>query len=278
MKESQPILRVTGLSVSRRDREGAATPLLSRIEVSVRRREIVGVVGVSGSGKSLMTMAILGLLPVPPLELSGSILLNGDELLGMSEANLWRRRGSQMSLIVSNARSRLNPLLPVGEQIALAIREKRDVSQTQARTEALALLTSVGMADPSRRMRALPFELSGGMCQRVVIAMGICNEPSLMIADEPTSGLDVTIQTQVLVLIREIIERREAGMLLMTRDLGVVAHFCDRVVVLQSGRVAEAASVREFFRHPQHPHSRFLLDAAFGARAATDSNRALDSV
>jgi ABC-type dipeptide/oligopeptide/nickel transport system ATPase component len=131
------------------------------------------------------------------------------------------------------------------------------------------LLQQVGIADPDRRMRALPSELSGGMCQRVVIAMGICNQPSLIIADEPTSGLDVTIQTQVLKLIRELIGRVGAAMLLMTRDLGVVAHFCDRVVVLEKGRVVESAPVREFFYRPQHPHSKLLLDAAFASRGET---------
>src|SRR5262249_14521079 len=263
--DAKPILAIESLSVELEQR-GRRVPLLSDVSLQARRLETVGIVGVSGCGKSLLASAILGLLRTPPVHVAGSVELNGIELVGRSEAELRKLRGNEMSLIVSNARSRLNPLIPVGEQIVRAIREKRPVPSDQAAAEARSLLESVGIGDPERRMKALPSELSGGMCQRVVIAMGICNEPSLIIADEPTSGLDVTIQTQVLRLIRELIGRVGAAMLLMTRDLGVVAHFCDRVVVLEKGRVVESSSVREFFYHPQHPHSRLLLDAAFASR------------
>ena len=262
--DSRPVLEIASLSVGLGPGESA--PLLSEISLHAARLETVGVVGVSGCGKSVLASAVLGLLRTPPLEVQGSIRLNGGELVGKSEAELRRLRGSEVSLIVSNARSRLNPLIPVGEQLGRAIRAKRRVSKREAAAEARELLESVGIGDPDRRMRALPSELSGGMCQRIVIAMGICNQPSLIIADEPTSGLDVTIQTQVLTLIRELIGRVGAAMLLMTRDLGVVAHFCDRVVVLQKGRVVESAPVREFFYRPQHDHSRLLLDAAFASR------------
>lgn len=260
----EPVLEIAGLSV---DAPRSGHPaLLADVSLRASRLETVGVVGVSGCGKSVLASAILGLLRTPPLEIRGSIELLGQELVGKSEQELRRLRGSDVSLIVSNARSRLNPLLPVGEQLVRSIREKRPVSKAEAAVEARGLLESVGIGDPDRRMRALPSELSGGMCQRIVIAMGICNQPSLIVADEPTSGLDVTIQTQVLTLIRDILGRVGAAMVLMTRDLGVVAHYCDRVVVLEHGRIVEAAAVREFFHNPQHPHSQMLLEAAFASR------------
>jgi ABC-type dipeptide/oligopeptide/nickel transport system ATPase component len=245
---------------------GNQVRLLSDVSLDAARLETVGVVGVSGCGKSVLASAILGLLRTPPLAVEGSIKLSGKELIGMQDSELRSLRGSEASLIVSNARLRLNPLLPVGEQVIRAIREKRPVSKEDAANEARALLESVGIGDPDRRMRALPSELSGGMCQRIVIAMGICNQPSLIVADEPTSGLDVTIQTQVLTLIRDLIRQGAAAMLLMTRDLGVVAHFCDRVIVMEKGRIVEQAGVREFFNDPKHPHSQMLLDAAFASR------------
>ena len=260
----ETVLEIKGLTVDApRSTHGS---LLADVSLRAARLETVGVVGISGCGKSVLASAILGLLRTPPLTVSGSIELLGQELIGKPEQELRRLRGSDVSLIVSNARSRLNPLLPVGEQLVRSIRAKRDVSKGEAAIEARGLLESVGIGDPDRRMRALPSELSGGMCQRIVIAMGICNQPSLIVADEPTSGLDVTIQTQVLTLIRDILGRVGAAMVLMTRDLGVVAHYCDRVVVLEHGRIVEAASVREFFHNPQHPHSHMLLEAAFASR------------
>lgn len=262
-----PVFEMKTVSVSVVGRRGGqGDRLLSDVALSVEKGAMVGVVGVSGSGKSLLASAALGLLRTPPFDVSGSITLKGEELIGMSETQLRQRRGNAISLILSDARSRLNPLLPIGEQIIRAIREKRQVSHHAAEVEARRLIESVGIGDPDRRMNALPSELSGGMCQRVVIAVGICNEPSMIIADEPTSGLDVTIQMQVLKLIRDLVGRRETGMLLMTRDLGVVANFCDHAVVLQQGRVVESRPVHEFFAEPEHQHSRFLLAAAFASR------------
>lgn len=267
MTVPEQVLDVGALEVKRGRVAGPLGDLLTDVTLSVAKREIVGVVGISGSGKSLLAAAILGVLDASHVQVTGSVKVNGIEMVGEPESALRKRRGSEIGFIVSNARARLNPLMSVGEQLVIAMREKRALSKTQAFAEARALLEAVGIGDPDRRMKALPSELSGGMCQRVVIAIGICNEPSLIIADEPTSGLDVTIQTQVLTLIREITTRRDAGMLLMTRDLGVVAHFCDRVIVLQAGRIVEASGIREFFANPQHEHSSFLLRAAFAARA-----------
>jgi len=263
-----PVIEIEQLSVAPARRPDAR--LLNEISLHAARLETVGIVGVSGCGKSVLASAILGLLRTPPLRVEGSIKLSGRELVGMREADLRALRGSEASLIVSNARLRLNPLLPVGEQLVRAIRQKRPISKADAAAEARGLMQSVGIGDPERRMRALPSELSGGMCQRIVIAMGICNQPSLIVADEPTSGLDVTIQTQVLTLIRGVIHRVSAAMILMTRDLGVVAHFCDRVIVMEHGRIVEEAPVRDFFRDPKHPHSRMLLDAAFASRGAAE--------
>lgn len=262
------VLEIKDLSVTFRTRAYSGQKALNGLSLQVTRKQILGVVGVSGSGKSVLASAILGMLKSPPAEVSGSIKINGREIVGQSEDELRPRRGKDVSLILSNARFRLNPLLPVGEQIARAILAKRSIGKRAAHAQAVHLLEQVGIPDPSLRARALPHELSGGMCQRVVIAIGICNEPSLIIADEPTSGLDVTIQAQVLLLIKEILARRDSGMLMMTRDLGIVAHFCEHVVVLQEGHIVESAPVRDFFYRPQHEHSMMLLDAAFASRGA----------
>ncbi len=263
------ILEVKDLGVTFATRTMGDVKALTNINLSVAERQIVGVVGISGSGKSVLASAIMGLLKQPPAKVTGSIKINGTEVIGQSEEELRYRRGRDMSLILSNARARLNPLISVGSQIGIAIRAKnKNMSKQEAEERAIQLLESVGIPDPKMRYRALPHELSGGMCQRVVIAIGICNEPKLIIADEPTSGLDVTIQTQVLLLIKDILARRDSGMLLMTRDLGIVAHFCDHVVVLEKGLIVETAPVRDFFYQPKHDHSKMLLEAAFAAKGS----------
>jgi oligopeptide/dipeptide ABC transporter ATP-binding protein len=262
------ILTVEQLSVGFREGREPNSEVIRNLSLTVAGQEVLGVVGASGSGKSILARSVLGLVRTPPGVVRGSIRLHGQEMVGLSESAVSRLRGQQMSLIVSNARARLNPLISVGDQVARAVRGGRHLGNSEARVEALHLLEAVGMPDPRRRFHALPEELSGGMCQRVVIALGIANEPRLIVADEPTNGLDVTVQAQVLKLIREIMSRRDAGMLLMTRDMGVVAHYCDRVAVLDHGEIVEVADVASFFRAPQHARSRALLDAAFASRGA----------
>jgi ABC-type dipeptide/oligopeptide/nickel transport system ATPase component len=235
------------------------------VSLTLNRGEALGVVGRSGSGKSVLARAVLGLIGEPG-RVSGEILLRERNILAMSEPELERLRGKDVALILSNPLARLSPLISVGNQIANALRAKQPLTRVAARAKAISLLSSVEIADPARVANSLPSTLSGGMCQRVIIAMALANEPQLLVADEPTAGLDVTVQRQVLELIVNLMRQQGAALLLMTRDLGVVAHYCQRVAVLKDGQIVETQPVASFFDNPQHPHSKFLLRAAFAAR------------
>jgi peptide/nickel transport system ATP-binding protein len=252
-------------SVSLVTRGPGGRRLLDDISVAVRRGQSLGVVGASGSGKSLLAAVLLGSVP-DDLEQSGEVIVDRREVSDADD-RVWRRlRGSKVALVPSDARRQLVPTVAVGEQIIRAIRSKRDLSRKVAAAMALDWLNAVGVADPRRRMSALPVELSGGMCQRIVIALAMCNEPELVIADEPGNGLDVTIQRQILRTLAAAQKDRGLGMVILTRDLGIVAHFCGDVAVLDEGRLVESASVKAFFRAPQASASKRLLDAAFASR------------
>lgn len=239
---------------------------LDGVSLAASRAEAVGIVGRSGSGKSVLARSILGLIGEPGRVVGGEILFRDRNLLAMAEDELQKLRGKEIVLILSNPLARLNPVMSVGTQIANVMRAKQNLSAKAAFRQAVDLLSSVEIADPLRVANMLPNELSGGMCQRVVIAMGLANEPQLIVADEPTAGLDVTVQLQVLELMANLVCKQGAALLLMTRDLGVVAHYCQRVVVLKEGQIVEQQAVQSFFDNPQHPHSKFLLRAAFAAR------------
>jgi oligopeptide/dipeptide ABC transporter ATP-binding protein len=233
------------------------------VSFAVEAGEIVGVVGESGSGKSVTSLSILGLVPRPPgrIEKGSSVRFKGEELVGAPEARLRQVRGNEIAMIFQEPMTSLNPVYPVGEQIAEALRLHRKLGKREARARAVELLREVGIADPEERARAYPHQLSGGMRQRVMIAIALSCEPALLIADEPTTALDVTIQAQILELILALRERRGMGVLLITHDLGVVAEVCDRVVVMYGGEVVEQGSVEELFRDPRHPYTRGLLAA-----------------
>jgi oligopeptide/dipeptide ABC transporter ATP-binding protein len=233
------------------------------VSFAVEAGEIVGVVGESGSGKSVTSLSILGLVPRPPgrIEKGSSVRFKGEELVGAPEARLRQVRGNEIAMIFQEPMTSLNPVYPVGEQIAEALRLHRKMGKREARARAVELLREVGIADPEERARAYPHQLSGGMRQRVMIAIALSCEPALLIADEPTTALDVTIQAQILELILALRERRGMGVLLITHDLGVVAEVCDRVVVMYGGEVVEQGSVEELFRDPRHPYTRGLLAA-----------------
>jgi len=239
---------------------------LDGISLTVQKGETLGVVGRSGSGKTILARSIMGLINPPGRIVAGKICFKGRDLVGLPEEELRQIRGSEITLIVAPARARLNPMVNVGNQMVNVIRGKQAVSKKEAMERALDLLVSVGMADPRRTRGMFPSELSGGMCQRIIIAMALANNPTLILADEPISGLDVTIQLQVLDLMVELVKQRGASMLLMTRDLGVVAHYAQRIAVLSEGRVVEDKETRRFFANPEDPHSKELLDAAFAAR------------
>jgi len=231
------------------------------VTFSVDSGEIVGVVGESGSGKSVTAMSILGLIRQPPGHIrSGRLSFHGEDLRAMAPRRLRAIRGGPIAMVFQDPMTTLNPVMSVGAQIVEALRlHNADLSKDQARARAAELLESVGVPNPAQRLRQYPHEFSGGMRQRAMIAMAIANDPELLIADEPTTALDVTIQAQVLDLLRTAQEKTQAATILITHDLGVIAELADRVVVMYAGRVMEQAPVRPLFATPRHPYTVGLL-------------------
>jgi peptide/nickel transport system ATP-binding protein len=233
---------------------------VSDVSLSVAEGEIFGLVGESGCGKTTLAMAAMGLLP-RNATVSGSVRFQGRELVGLADQDLRRLRGDRISMIFQDPMTSLDPTFPVGEQVVETIRAHRDVDRAKARERALALLAGVGIPEPARRFDDAPHRLSGGMRQRVVIATALANEPALMLADEPTTALDVTIQAQVLDLLRDLRKRLRTTIVLITHDLGVIAQICDRVGVMYAGQLVEVAPVAAIFRAPRHPYTQALLAA-----------------
>lgn len=239
----------------------AGRPALRGVSLQVRAGEVLGVVGESGSGKSTLALALLGLLP-DSARVSGEVRLAGQSLLGADDATWSRLRGRMVSMVFQDPYSSLTPVYPVGDQIAEAIRlHQPAVSRAAARSRAVQLLELVGFPDPSRGARAFPHQLSGGMRQRVLIAMAVAHSPRLIVADEPTTALDVTVQAQVLEVLRTARQLTGAALLLVTHDLGVIAEQADRVAVMYAGRVVETAPVEQVFAHPRMPYTAGLLGA-----------------
>ena len=264
----EAVLEVGGLTVEIATPRGPIRPV-EDVSFAVRAGETLAIVGESGSGKSVTATSVMGLLPPAARPVAGAAWLEGRDLLRLPEPELRRLRGGAMAMVFQDPMSSLNPVHRVGDQIAEAIRaHRRGVTQAQAWSRAVDLLRRVGIADPERRARAYPHEMSGGMRQRVMIAMAVANEPKLLIADEPTTALDVTVQAQILDLLAEL--RRETGMALIfiTHSLGVVAEIADRVVVMYAGQVVEQGSVPEVFGAPLHPYTRALLAAVPDGDAA----------
>ncbi|MBK5281613.1 MAG: ABC transporter ATP-binding protein [Nitrospiraceae bacterium] len=259
--KSNEILGVRGLTVDF-DSRNSHHRVLEDIHLSLRAGETLGLIGEGGSGKSLIAWSILGLPPRKSRVASGGVFFQERNILAGSEPEVERLRGRELALIVQNARAHLNPLLRVGDQIINVYMAHHRVSRDQARAKALETLRAVSIPDPVQRMRAYPHELSGGMAQRILIAMATISEPSILIADEPTMGLDVTIQVQILDLLKAQTQRLNASMLLITRDLGIAANYCNRIAVLYGGRIIETSDVFAFFDAPDHPYSEALLRAA----------------
>ena len=235
-------------------------PAVREVSLSVGRGEVVALVGESGSGKTLTARAVLGLLP-DTAAASGSIVLNGTETIGAAEKDLRRLRGTAASMIFQEPQTALNPVRTIGWQLAQALRAHRPVGRAAARARAIELLEAVDIPHPSRRIDWYPHQLSGGQKQRVVIALALAGEPDLLIADEPTTALDVTVQAEILALLRDLRDRTGASILLITHNLGVVADLADRVVVMRRGRVVEHQDVAGLFAAPTDPYTRVLLDA-----------------
>jgi peptide/nickel transport system ATP-binding protein len=256
---ADPVLEVTSLCVDIRiDREWVG--IVDDVSLTVRPGETVGLVGESGSGKTVTSLAIMHLLP-PNARVRGSIRVNGRELVGLPAGELDGIRGAEMAMIFQEPRRSLNPAFSVGDQVAESVRKHRKADRRTAWARAVELFDVVGIPDAARRATAYPHEFSGGMCQRVMLAMALACDPDLLIADEPTTALDVTVQRQVLALIHEVQERLGLGVLLITHDLGVVAEVCDRAAVMYAGRIAEYGPVMDLFDRPGHPYTAGLLHA-----------------
>jgi len=246
------------------------------VSFSLQPGECVGIVGESGCGKSVTAQSILGLVPSPPGRVeAGSIRFHGENLLDLPLHELRRVRGGRIAYVFQDPLSTLNPLLRVGEQLVEAIREHQSLSRAQAWQRAVALLAQVQIADPAGRARSFPHELSGGMRQRVGIAMALANDPEIIIADEPSTALDVTVQAEILRLLDNLRRERNAALLFITHDFGVVSAVCDRLLVMYAGRVVETGTVQELFADPRHPYTRRLLDCV---PRLGEPGRAMDAI
>lgn len=234
---------------------------LEGVNFDVGRTETMGLVGETGCGKSVTSLSILRLIQHPGKILEGEVFFEGQDLLKLSEAEMRGIRGNQISMIFQEPAVSLNPCLKIGFQIAETISIHQDIAIKKSRDQVIDMLQVVGIPDPEKIMNTYPHELSGGMAQRVMIAMMLSTRPKLLIADEPTSSLDVTIQAQILRLLKDLIQDVEASVLLITHDLGIVAETCDRVTVMYAGLVAESSDVRNVLKNPQHPYTVGLLKA-----------------
>ena len=260
MIHGEPLLRVEGLRTEFATPSGTAH-VVNDVDLTVRSGEIVGVVGESGCGKSVTIRSLLGLVRPPGLVTGGSAVFNGHELIGMPQSSLRRLRGKEIGFIAQNPFSALNPVLPIRRQFKNILATHERAAAGTARDRAHQALADVGIAGPDRVLDGYAHQLSGGMAQRVVIAMAMLLGPQLVIADEPTTGLDLTVQRQILDLIRALVRDRGHSMLLVTHDLGVVAQYCDRVVVMYAGRVVEEGPVRDVLAAPAHPYTQALMQA-----------------
>ena len=254
------VLDVRDLRVECPTRTGVLTAL-DGVSLSISRGEILGVVGESGAGKSMTGLAILGLLEPPGRITGGEIRLSGDRIDTLSEREMEEVRGGRIGAIFQDPLTSLNPLFRIGDQLVETIRLHTDLSKDQARARALDLLREVGIPAPENRIDAYPHQFSGGMRQRVVIALALCAEPELIVADEPTTALDVSIQAQITALLRQLCRERGTAVMLVTHDMGVIAETADRVAVMYAGRIAEMGSVDDVVRRPRHPYTEALLAA-----------------
>ena len=260
MTEQAPLLDVHDLTVEFATRRGIVRAV-EQVNLTVAKGETVGIVGESGSGKSVTSYAVMRILDRAGRVADGTIMFSGVDVRHASERAMRDLRGREMSMIFQNPRAALNPIRKVGHQIEDVLLQHVQAAPSDAREKAIAMLDQVRIARPEERYHAYPFELSGGMCQRVVIALALACRPQLLIADEPTTGLDVTTQKAVMELVVELTRQRGMSTILITHDLGLAAAYCDRVVVMQKGRVVETAPSAQIFKAPEHPYTRKLMQA-----------------
>jgi oligopeptide/dipeptide ABC transporter ATP-binding protein len=259
-----PLLRVEELTTTFKVR-GGVVRAVDHVSFELRRGETLGIVGESGSGKSMTALSILRLV-LPPGEIGGGpVSFNGrSDLLELSEREMRAIRGAEIGFIFQEPMTALNPVYPIGDQVAEALLVHGKARRSEARTRAIELLQAVKIPDPARRIRDYPHQLSGGVRQRVLIAIALACQPLLLIADEPTTALDVTIQAEILDLLHEMKEKFDLALMLITHDLGVVAGHADRVAVMYAGRIVEEGPMRQIFESPKHPYTQGLLDSIPG--------------
>jgi peptide/nickel transport system ATP-binding protein len=258
--EDKPLLQVQGLQVEFRTRRGNAT-VLNGVDFELRAGETLCVVGESGCGKSMTALALLRLIPSPPGRIAaGRVLFQGEDLAQASEARMREVRGNRISMIFQEPMTSLNPVFTVGDQIGEALRLHAGLDGGQARARTVEMLRQVGIPAPERRIDEYPHQLSGGMRQRVMIAMALACRPDVLIADEPTTALDVTVQAQIFDLLRELQRERGTAILMITHDMGAVAEMADRVMVMYAGRVIEQGTTAQVLRAPRHPYTQGLIE------------------
>ena len=275
---SGPLLDIRGLTIGIPNRTGPPLEIVRDLSFDIMPGEIFGLVGESGSGKSASALALMGLNRRPLTTLDGQALYGGQDLLAMPRRSMRKLRGDRISMIFQEPMTALNPLARIGRQIAEMFVLHRGLSWSDARPRAVEALAAVQVPNPEDRARAYPHQLSGGLRQRVMIAMAMACRPDLLIADEPTTALDVTVQAEVLRLIRELCEREGTAVLLISHDLGVIAQMCQRVGVMANGRLLELRDARALFTDPRHPYTQGLLAALprLGSRATEGRHRLAD--
>ena len=257
----QDLLKVENLCISYENHEGKKVSVVSDVSFRVKRSEVVGVVGESGSGKTQLSLSLIHLLNEEAFVSSDEMNLDGQELSELNEEALCKVRGNKVSMVFQEPMTSLNPVFTIGYQVKEAISAHREISSKKLEERALELLDMVKIPDPERRMKEYPHELSGGLRQRVMIAMALASEADLLIADEPTTALDVTTQAGILDLLRELQEKTGFSVLFVTHDLGIVAELCDYVLVMYAGKIVEKGSAKSLFTNPSHPYTRSLLEA-----------------
>jgi oligopeptide/dipeptide ABC transporter ATP-binding protein len=260
MSNAQPLLEVKNLKTYFFTEDGVVKAV-DGVDFYVEPGEVLGLVGESGCGKSVTSLSVMRLISVPGKVVEGEIYFEGLSLLQLSEAEMVKMRGNRISMIFQQPQSSLNPVFKIGDQVAEVLKIHQKMNKEQAWEKAVELLRQVGIADPEKKAHAYPHEMSGGQAQRVMIAMALALNPQLLIADEPTTALDVTIQAQILDLMRDLRSRMNTAVILITHDLGVVAEMADRVAVMYAGRIVEEADVEALFASPLHPYTRGLMDS-----------------
>jgi len=258
LSENQPLLSLTDVSVSFPTDRGIVRAVDS-VSLHINAGETLAVVGESGSGKSVMALSLLRLIPDPGQIDKGSIVFEGQDLLKLNGRSMRAIRGNRIAMIFQEPMSSLNPVVTIGKQVAEPFQLHRGMSRKKALVEATELLAKVAIPDPASRLNSYPHQFSGGMRQRVMIAMALACQPKLIIADEPTTALDVTVQSQILALLKNLTRETDSALILITHDLGVVARYADRVAVMYGGRIVETASARDLYANPSHPYTQGLL-------------------